>query len=218
MDLDARPTLFVLAGADGAGKSSVGGALLRGLGLDYFAAEDFAREVLELERCPMDQALEQGLLEGQRRLEGAIKAGVSYAFETSLGGTVIPGLLRHAVARGFQVRMWFFGLDTADLHVTRVARRAAACGFPAPAELIRAQFVRSRENLVALMPAIEHLRVYDNSLERPPGAMGNPPPRLQLSLAGGQWQHPDRNGLIETARWARPIVEAAIERLGPPPH
>jgi predicted ABC-type ATPase len=41
-----RPALFVLAGVNGAGKSSVGGHLLEREGLTWFNPDDFARELV----------------------------------------------------------------------------------------------------------------------------------------------------------------------------
>ena len=41
----ARPVLYVLAGVNGAGKSSIGGQLLVSAGLTWFNPDTFAREL-----------------------------------------------------------------------------------------------------------------------------------------------------------------------------
>jgi predicted ABC-type ATPase len=49
-----RPVLYVLAGVNGAGKSSIGGHLLEQKGLTWFNPDTFARELVALSGC--DQA------------------------------------------------------------------------------------------------------------------------------------------------------------------
>ena len=50
----ARPFIFVLAGVNGAGKSSVGGALLEQHGLSWFNPDTYARELMR--ELGIDQA------------------------------------------------------------------------------------------------------------------------------------------------------------------
>jgi predicted ABC-type ATPase len=50
------PILFVLAGVNGAGKSSVGGAFLRSRHLDYFNPDEAATRIRELLRCSAVEA------------------------------------------------------------------------------------------------------------------------------------------------------------------
>ena len=40
------PRVYVLAGVNGAGKSSVGGAAIRGFGGEYFNPDEAARQIL----------------------------------------------------------------------------------------------------------------------------------------------------------------------------
>ena len=81
-----RPVLFVLAGVNGAGKSSVGGQVLVQAGLDGFNPDSFARELLDLIGCSQADANTLAWTEGLRRLDEAVAQGRSHAFETTLGG------------------------------------------------------------------------------------------------------------------------------------
>jgi len=54
----ARPVLYVLAGVNGAGKSSIGGHLLERAGLTWFNPDTFARELIAATGC--DQASADG--------------------------------------------------------------------------------------------------------------------------------------------------------------
>jgi len=81
-------------------------------------------------------------------------------------------------------------------------------GHDIPAEKIRERWNRSRENLVRLLPFIDHLRVYDNSAEADPAAGKRPRPRLLLEMKSAKITAPaDLSGAPD---WAQPIIAAAI--------
>ena len=68
----ARPVLYVLAGVNGAGKSSVGGYLLEQAGLTWFNPDTFARELMATTGCRPSEANARAWHEGVRRLDEAI--------------------------------------------------------------------------------------------------------------------------------------------------
>ena len=51
-----RPILYVLAGVNGAGKSSLGGHALRQAGLDWFNPDTFTRQLVETTGSPLADA------------------------------------------------------------------------------------------------------------------------------------------------------------------
>jgi len=119
----ARPALTVLAGVNGAGKSSLLGAHLQHEeGLDWFNPDQFARE--QAARTGMELALANGEAwnEGLRRLREAIAHRQSYAFETTLGGRTLSAELIRAAAT-HDIHMWYCGLPAPDC-VPGCARRA----------------------------------------------------------------------------------------------
>lgn len=204
------PLIHVLAGAPGAGKTSLGGAMLRFLGLDYFDPEAFARAVLEDRGCPLEQALHAGWSESVRRLEAAIERDGAYAFETTLAGRTIPTLLALAARRGVRVRLWYFGLSDPDRLVARGARRALHGGFPHDEAAVRRAWSRSVEHLVCLLPYLDGVRVFDNSAERAPCDQVRPEPRELLRLVRGQ---PPASAvpLSSVPGWAKPVFEAVLQ-------
>jgi predicted ABC-type ATPase len=147
---------------------------------------------------------------GRTLLERAIRDRLDFAFETTLGGNTIQRLLGVAAASGIEVRVWYVGLGSPELHVERVAARVRRGGHPIPEELIRQRYERSRLNLVRLLPDLAALRVYDNSDPADPEAGEVPNPRLVLHLEAGRIVGPE--DLSQTPDWARPLVAAALER------
>ncbi|UNK44060.1 hypothetical protein MNO14_02185 [Luteimonas sp. S4-F44] len=203
--------LFVLAGVNGAGKSSIGGHLLADAGLTWFNPDDFARALVAATGCSQRDANAEAWQEGMRRLDAAIAAGRHYAFETTLGGNTVPAKIARA-ARTHDVLMWFCGLSSVDQHIARVRARVAAGGHDIPESDIRARWQRAREHLVVLMPHLAHLQVYDNSVEVARGH-AVPDPLRVLEMVAGRLVHPapdDLRALRATPGWAQPLVEAAL--------
>lgn len=205
----AAPRIYVLAGVNGAGKSSVGGAAFRAFGADYYNPDEAARALI-IANPGLDQAEANAAAwqQGRRLLERAIAERLDFAIETTLGGSTIPRLLAEAAAQGFEVRVWYAGLATPELHIRRVRDRVRAGGHDIPEADIRRRFVHSRLNLVHLLPHLAALRIYDNSAQADPAAGRKPEPRLLLHVVRGRIVAPD--DLAATPSWAKPLVSAAM--------
>lgn len=206
----ARPVIFVLAGVNGAGKSSVGGAILKEHGLEWFNPDAFSRERVA-QGLGKDEADAEAWAYGRSRLEGAIAGRTDFAFETTLGGNTITALLTKAAAT-HDVVMIFCGLDSVDRHIARVALRVRHGGHDIPEQRIRGRWTNARGNLVSLLAHLKALQVFDNSLEAAPGKM-IPQPHLVLAMEDGRVLHPaqdDLAALKATPGWAKPIVEMAL--------
>jgi hypothetical protein len=67
-----RAVLYVLAGVNGAGKSSIGGHLLERDGLTWFNPDTFARELIVATGCDQETANAHAWQESMRRLDEAI--------------------------------------------------------------------------------------------------------------------------------------------------
>lgn len=208
-DLDLRPTIHVLAGTNGAGKSSVAGAALKRGGADYFNPDEAARRlVAAMPGIASEQANSIAWREGKRLLEHAIEQKLDLTFETTLGGNTIAALLQRAAEAGLDVRVWYVGLSSPELHIARVRARVARGGHDIPESKIRERYDRSRANLIRLLPRLTALHLYDNSEEGDP-ATGGPMPKLILHL--------DERRIVqvlpisEVPQWAKPIVIAATE-------
>ena len=112
--------LFVLAGVNGAGKSSIGGHLLTQAGLAWFNPDTCARELVREHGYGQEDANIAAWNEGVRRLDLAVRTRKTYAFETTLGGDTITQKLMAASA-SHDVLVWFCGLRDAAQHIQRCA-------------------------------------------------------------------------------------------------
>jgi predicted ABC-type ATPase len=201
--------IYVLAGTNGAGKSSVAGAAIREKGADYFNRDEATRRI----RSANPQISERDAnitawQEGKRLREEAIAKRLVFAFETTLGGDTMTSLLRRALAEGVEVRMWYVALVTPDLHVARVRARVARGGHDIPERTVRERYERSRINLIGLLPQLTELRVFDNSVDADPASGGTPSPLLVLHMLNGKVVA--MCDLPRVPEWAKPIVAAAM--------
>lgn len=206
-----RPVLYVLAGVNGAGKSSIGGHLLQRDGLTWFNPDTFARELKVATGCDQETANAHAWQESVQRLDEAIAKGLNYAFETTLGGKTIAARILEAT-RTHDVLIWFCGLSSSELHIARVKARVAAGGHPIPEEKIRERYPLAQLNLIKLMPHVAYIQVYDNSIEA--AADGTVPnPLLVLEMENGQVISPvpdNLEALQSAPEWTKPILEAAL--------
>lgn len=201
--------VYVLAGVNGAGKSSLGGAALQASGAEFFNPDVFAARLREQQpRLTAEQANGLAWTLGRRGLERALAEGLTYAFETTLGGRSIVKLLLDGARSGAQVHVWYAGLATPELHLKRIAARVAAGGHDIPETKVRERFDASRSNLVKLMPVLASLRVFDNSVEADPRAGRRPQPVLLLQMQAGRVVN--HAALRSVPAWAKPLLAAAL--------
>lgn len=206
-----RPVVYVLAGVNGAGKSSVGGHLLSRAGLAWFNPDQFARELRQATGANVTEANASAWQEGMRRLALACEQGQSFAFETTLGGRSVPAQLVQA-ARTHDVLVWYCGLATPDLHLARIRARVAVGGHDIPEAKVRERWQTSITNLIALLPQLAELRLFDNSASVTPG-QAVPDPRPVAVVRHGRLAWPaadDAPQLRQTPDWAKPVLEAAL--------
>lgn len=214
MDQTAHaPRLFVLAGTNGAGKSSIGGAMIRANGAQYFNPDEAAARIRQAQpHLSATQANSAAWHEGKRLLQHAIAQRLDHNFETTLGGQSFARLLKQAAESGFEVRIWYVGLASPEYHLARVKARVRKGGHDIPEADIRRRFDQSRLQLIQLLPHLTELRVYDNTDEGDPHQGLAPRPRLVLHWQAGVVRVPaDASALALTPDWAKPVVMAALK-------
>ena len=203
------PCIYVLAGTNGAGKSSLIGAIIERQGVEFFNPDAAARRIRQhTPAISQAEANSAAWHQGRRLLERAIAERATFAFETTLGGATMTALLERALAEGLDVRVWYMGLGSPELHVARVRARVARGGHDIPEADIRRRFHDGRLNLVRLLPRLTELRVYDNSEEADPRAGRAPSPVLLLHMVRGKITA--SCALAQTPQWAKPILAAAL--------
>ena len=184
--------------------------MFRQAGADYFNPDEATARILAANPdISTAEANSAAWHEGKRLLERAIAERLDFAFEATLGGHTISALLDEALAGRIDVRMWFVGVSSPELHIARVRSRVARGGHDIPEEKIRTRYDRSRIHLIELMPRLTELRVFDNSRDADPHAGRVPQPTLILRLAKGKIL--DMVELSKMPHWAKALVAAAVK-------
>ena len=205
----AAPSIFVLAGTNGGGKSSIGREVFVERGVNPFDPDEVARRLRSLDQSLSSEASNAAAWqEGVRLLRRAIAERLNFAFETTLGGNTIASLLESAALSGIRVRIWYVGLRSPDLHIQRVRARVAKGGHDISERRIRERYNQSRLNLIRLLPVLAELRLYDNSYEADPGLDLLPAPKLILHLVNRRIVA--RINLRNAPGWTKPILMEAL--------
>lgn len=201
--------IVVLAGVNGAGKSSVAGEAIRAGGGEFFDPDAAARQLLDdSPGMSSEQANAHAWEIGRRGLERALAKGEFFAIETTLGGNTIPAMLIAGARNGAEVHVSYVGLESPELHIQRVTSRVSAGGHAIPESKIRERYETSRKNLVRILPHLASLWLYDNSADADPKLGGVPTPTLLLHVSRGKvvaHAAPDR-----IPSWAKPVLAAAL--------
>lgn len=164
---DESPTLLLIGGCNGAGKTTFARRLLPAEGIERFLnADELARGLSPLK--PELMAIRAGrlLLEEAQRL---IDARCSFGLESTLSGKTYARLLKEARAAGFFIVLHFLVMPSAEVSIARVAQRVRKGGHHVPDADIRRRFRRSMENFLhTYVPLADAWKVWDNEV-----AMGN---------------------------------------------
>ena len=158
-----RPLVIVIAGANGAGKSTTAPSLLRdALQVSEFVNADAIAGGLSAFR-PDSVAIPAGraMLE---RMHHLAEARADFAFETTLASRSFAPWLTRLKQRGYHVHVLFLWLESADLAVDRVAARVRVGGHDVPGETVRRRYERGLRNLFRLyLPLVDSWQMFDNS-------------------------------------------------------
>lgn len=155
--------LYVIAGCNGAGKTTASYAILpRILDCQEFVnADEIAKGLSPFQ--PENASFEAGRLM-LRRIKSLMQSGENFAFETTLSTKSYLNLLTEAHSMGYQVTCLFFWLETEELAISRVASRVEEGGHNIPVNVIRRRYRRGLNNFFNLfLPIFDNWMFVNNS-------------------------------------------------------
>lgn len=160
------PRLWIVAGPNGSGKSTLYDATdIEGFGRSVWIINPdlLTARLREQENLGADRANGEALNRISAWLTASIEAHQTVGVETVLSTAKYRALVERAKARGFQIRLLYVMLRSADLNVQRVQARVAAGGHDVAEDKIRSRRERSLEQLPWFLEQAEVALIYDNS-------------------------------------------------------
>jgi predicted ABC-type ATPase len=197
----------VLAGVNGAGKSSVIGEAIIRNGGEFYNPDKMAKLILEKNpTSTLSDANSIAWEKGRQGIETALTNDDFFAFETTLGGNTITELLLKGIhEHNAEINLSYVGLISVELHIERVKKRVASGGHDIPEEKIKQRYQTSRQNLIKLMPYLSTLYIYDNSTET--DSLPKPVKLLQMEERKIKHIVP----LEQIPKWAKPLLTVALK-------
>lgn len=137
--------LYIIAGANGSGKSTIASEILPAEGIIYVNADDIAKEL-----CPSDlnSVKIQAGKEFFARVDKCFEKNQSFAIESTLSGLAHVKTIEKAHSLGYSVVIAYVFVDSPLVCISRIRSRVNAGGHYVPdADVIR-RYERSRKNFL----------------------------------------------------------------------
>jgi predicted ABC-type ATPase len=176
-----RPTLFLIAGPDGAGKSTFYDTVLKPrVQAPFINADTIQRDELRdaSVEAAHEAAYEAATIASARR-DDCLRSGCSFVTETVFSHPSKRERLGAARKEGFRIVIFHLHLSSADLAVARVAARVEEGGHRVPETKVRERCARNQKLIHDAILFADKGAIYDASRL-------NQPPRLLAKTTLGQ--------------------------------
>ncbi len=196
-ELENRPTLLIMAGPNGSGKTTIMTHLakhgwLKGM---VYQNQDFIAQNL-YGGWNDDNAIRKSAAYCEEEREACLREMKSIAFETVSGLNKLD-YIKRAKAAGYHVIYIYVSTYSPTVQASRVAIRVMKGGHSIPLKTIISRYMESLLNTRALVRVADVSYIYDNSAH-------NSAPKLLMTFRNGKMseQHVEK-----LPRWAQSILE-----------
>lgn len=157
--------LWVLAGGNGAGKSTFYRTQLAPLGMSFVNADILAKGLFPDE--PESHSYEAAALASELRTQLLIE-GRSFCFETVFSHYSKIDFLAQAKTLGYEIVLVVIHLESVQLNHARVYLRVLEGGHTVPADKIESRIPRLLTNIKTALPLCDQVILLDNSRDDDP--------------------------------------------------
>jgi predicted ABC-type ATPase len=158
MNTDQKPTYTLIAGINGAGKST-----------SYDEMDDDEKSLLGPRINPDELTAQLGgnIIKGgqlaSRRRKQFLSENITFHQETTFTGNTIIKAIDQAKRQGYRLNLIYVGLDSVDTAMKRVKHRAANGGHNVPVEDIVRRYPNSMRNLSEQIHKFDRITLVDNT-------------------------------------------------------
>jgi len=155
--------LYIVAGCNGAGKTTASFTILPKL-LDcheFVNADEIAKGLSPFQ--PEKSAIEAGKIM-LYRIEHLLNENCTFAFETTIASKIYENTILKAQAKGYNVTLLFFWLQTVELAKKRVRERVSEGGHNIDPIVTERRYLSGIRNLFDIyLPIADEVLIFDNS-------------------------------------------------------
>ncbi len=157
--------LWILAGGNGAGKSTFYNLFLAKYGIKFINADLIAKEI-DFENTE-EISYQAATLAAKIRAD-LIAKGVSFCFETVFSHESKIDFIAQAKAHGYKIVLIYIHLNDSTLNEARVQQRVSEGGHSVPPEKIHARIPRTKKHIKTALSLVDEARLLNNSLRDDP--------------------------------------------------
>lgn len=164
--MNHRPTLCVVAGPNGSGKTTTTIQLLENEwteGSIYINPDNIAQDVFGDWNSP-EAVVKAAQLATEKRYE-CLENYVDFVFETVFSSVEKLYFLKKAKEKGFFIRLFYVCTSDPEINVLRITKRYLNGGHEVPISKIISRYHKSLENVAEAIKWVDRAYIYDNSIE-----------------------------------------------------
>ena len=195
---EMRPTLCVVAGPNGSGKTTTTTQLLENEWTAdslYINPDNIAQEIFGDSNSP--EAVLKAAEEATRQRYECLEQGRNFVFETVFSSPEKLEFLRKAKEAGFFIRLFYVCTSDPAINVARITQRYMNGGHEVPISKIITRYYKSLANAAKAITFVDRAYIYDNSVD-------NQLPKLLYRTTDGQ---PFKRYTDDVPLWAQTIID-----------
>lgn len=161
-----KPRYVIIAGVNGAGKSTIYQKKKREFLKDMkrVNADEILRTFSDDWQNPAN--IVRSGKEAIKLLRECLANKITFNQETTLTGHSLFSNINKAKNAGYNVELFYVGLDSAEIAKARIAYRVTKGGHGVSDQDVERRYIASLENLKKLIPICDVVIVFDNSAEK----------------------------------------------------
>lgn len=150
------PIYTIIAGVNGCGKSSLTGALK--------AERNDLGIVVDVDKLTAEYKGKRltGGKEAILRIDDCLNKRLNFTQETTLSGFRTEKTIQRARQAGYQIRLYYIGLDSAEESMKRIQNRVAKGGHDIPQSVVKRRFQSRFEDILRILFYCNEAIFYDN--------------------------------------------------------
>jgi predicted ABC-type ATPase len=143
------PTLYIIAGPNGVGKTTFADRHLPGTirELEFVNADLIARGLSPY--APDRAAMDAGRI-ALERIRHLIASGTSFTWETTMSGRTAVAWLRSAKESGYEIKCYFLWVRDVQTTLDRIQQRVAEGGHNIDSDVSRRRFYKTIQNFFSI--------------------------------------------------------------------